>query len=58
MNEKRHMAILVITAGVLVMIYKIGKEVVIFPTKVDDIETLLLAETVPSAAAIHFKTEI
>ena len=52
------MAILVITAGVLVMIYKIGKEVVIFPTKVDDIETLLLAETVPSAAAIHFKTEI
>ena len=28
-----------------------------FPMKVDEIETLLLAETVPSAAAIHFKSK-
>ena len=52
------MAILVITAGVLVMIYKISKELVMFPVKVDEIETLLLAETVPSAAAIHLKGEV
>ena len=52
------MAVLVITAGVLVMIYKISKELVMFPVKVDEIETLLLAETVPSAAAIHLKGEV
>ena len=58
MQNKRHMAILVITAGVLVMMYKISKEMVMFPVRVDDIETLLLAETVPSAAAFHFKSQV
>lgn len=39
------------------MIYKKGKNPVINPIKVDEIETLFLAENVPSGAALCFTEE-
>lgn len=58
-NQQRLKAILVITDNVLIMLYKsAGKNPVIPPIKVNDVETLYLAESMPSAAALHFKDDV
>ena len=41
------------------MLFKsVGHSIVIPPIKVNDIETLVMAESMPSAAALHFNEEI
>ena len=41
------------------MLYKsAGKNIVIAPIKVNDVQTLYLAESMPSAAALHFTDEV
>ena len=58
-NDKRQKAVLVITDHVLITLYKsAGNQPVISPVKVNDIETLCLAESMPSAAALQFKQEV
>ena len=58
-NGRRLKAVLVITDHVMVTFYKSkGYNPVIPPMKVNDIETLCLAESMPSGAALHFKEEV
>ena len=58
-NNARHRAIMCITDNVMVTLYSsAGKNPVIPPIKVNDVETLFLAESVPSAAALHFTEEV
>lgn len=59
MNNQRLKAMLVITDDVLIMLYMAkGYSSVINPIRVNDVETLFLAESMPSAAALHFSDEV
>lgn len=58
MNSVREHAILVITEGVMVMLFKARKNIVITPVKIDDIEALILSSNVSSAASIAFKEDV
>ena len=58
-NNVRSKAVLVVTDHVLITFYKSkGFNPVIPPMKVNDVETLCLAESMPSGAAFHFKEEV
>ena len=58
-NNSRLHAILCITDNVLIMLYKAtGHNIVMPQIKVNDIEALVLAESMPSAAALHFNEDI
>ena len=58
-NNQRLKAILVITDHVLITLYKSrGQNPVIPPIRVNDIDSLCLAESMPSAAALQFSDEI
>ena len=52
-NDQRRHAILIITKKVVVMMYKKGNPV-INPIKVDEFQSLYLAQNVPSGAALQF----
>ena len=58
LNMKRDNAILVITEGTLVMLYKSNMGIVINPVHVDNIAKMYIAQNVPSAAALEFKEEV
>ena len=58
LNMKRDHAILVITDGTLVMLYKSNMGIVINPVHVDNIAKMYIAQNVPSAAALEFKEEV
>ena len=58
-NNQRLKAILVITDHVLITLYKSrGQNPVIPPIRVNDVDSLCLAESMPSAAALQFTDEI
>ena len=58
-NNQRLKAILVITDHVLITLYKSrGHNPVIPPIRVNDVDSLCLAESMPSAAALQFTDEI
>ena len=57
MQDQRQPTVMVITEGVLVLIKKVNKELVMVPISVDEIETLFFASKVPSAATIQFKAD-
>ena len=58
-NNQRLHAILCITDNVLIMLYKgKGHNIVMPSIKVNDIQALVLAESMPSAAALHFSENI
>ena len=52
LNNKCEHAILCITVGILVMLYKKSKGVVINPLKFNDVLSLFIADNVPSAGAL------
>lgn len=58
MSNKRQNAILVITEGLLVLIYKASKSKVLEPVKFNEIQAMYLAENVPSAAALQMSDEM
>ena len=58
LNMKRDHAILTITEGTLVMLYKHNMGIVINPVHVDNIAKMYIAQNVPSAAALEFKEEV
>ena len=58
LNMKRDHAILVITEGTLVMLYKSNMGIVINPVHVDNIAKMYIAQNVPSACALEFKEEV
>lgn len=57
MEDQRQPAVMVITEGVLVMIKKVNKELVMVPINVDEIEKLYFSSKVSYAATIQFKAE-
>jgi len=52
-NNTRVKGILCITQGILIVLYKTTKQAVINPVKVNEVRNMLLAEQVPSAAALE-----
>ena len=56
--QKRQHAILCITEGILLLVFKGTKSAVINPISINSVQTLYLAENVPSAAALHLTAEI
>ena len=57
-NNKRSHAVLCITEGIVVMLFKGNKQAVFNPISFNDVQTMFLAENVPSACALHLDEKI